>query len=194
MVKKVFIKGRDNVGWSIDTDRYNLEKCLKDLKIEIAKNIFEADIIHSVLWESLLSKYYLILKKLFFKNKKIIATANNFIALKDRRYDRQNFDKVNQIVDLWLAPNKKQEEIFKQENIPVKYFPYHIDENRFKFLNKDKKDICKILKIDYELIKEKFLIGSFQRDSLGLDQRSFETRERSVGPTNRINCSELAVL
>ncbi|GAI18879.1 unnamed protein product, partial [marine sediment metagenome] len=65
--------------------------------------------------------------------------------------------------------SRKQYNIFKKNNISAGYLPFCVDENEFNFLDKSKKEICRILNIDYELIKDRLLIGSFQRDSLGMD-------------------------
>ncbi len=72
---KVYLHGRDNVGWSIDSDRKHTEKFLKDIGLGITNNFITADVIHSVWWNQLLTKRYYFLR---FKNK-IIATATNKI-------------------------------------------------------------------------------------------------------------------
>lgn len=169
MMKKVLIIGRDNTGWSIDYDRFYLERALRDLGLEVTENIFKANMIHSVWWDVLLQKSYFFLRNLFSWNKKIIATASNFIDLDNTSFDRKKFDKADKFINLWVAPSRKQYNIFKKNNISVEYLPFCVDENEFNFLDKSKKEICRILNIDYELIKNKFLIGSFQRDSLGID-------------------------
>ena len=43
--------------------------------------------------------------------------------------------------------------------------PFFVDKSLFYQLNKPKEEICKILNIDYNLLKDKIVISSFQRDS-----------------------------
>lgn len=158
-IKKVFIHGRENINWSIDFDRKHLENFFDELNIQRTRFFLLANIVHSVWWNDLLS-----FKNTFLLYKKLIATATNYIELTNR-----DFNKIKKYVNLWIAPNEKQLKLFKDNNIPVAYQPFYVNEKMFYSLNKTKKELCHLLNFDYELIKGKFLIGSFQRDSLGLD-------------------------
>lgn len=158
-IKKVFIHGRDNVNWSIDSDRKHLENFLDELNIQRTRFFILANIVHSVWWNALLSY-----KSIPLLYKKLIATATNYIELTNR-----GFNKIKKHIDLWIAPNKKQLELFKDNDIPVVYQPFYVDEQTFYYLNKSKEELCHLLNLDYEVIKRKFLMGSFQRDSLGSD-------------------------
>lgn len=157
---KVFLHGKDRIKWSIDSDRKNAERFLRDIGIVITNNFITADFVHSVWWNQLLSLKYYFLR---FK-KRIIATATNEINPDDKEYL-----KAKKFISLWIAPNKKQYEVLKKDSVNVVYQPFYVDEKIFKKLNKTRQEISNLLRIDYEILREKFLIGSFQRDTLGSD-------------------------
>ena len=73
---KIYLLGSENVDWSIDRDRKFIEKTLQELNYKIVKNIFVADIIYCVWWNYLNDRKMKLLK-LFFPNKRIIATITN---------------------------------------------------------------------------------------------------------------------
>ncbi len=47
--------------------------------------------------------------------------------------------------------------------------PYYIDEIIYKKEDAKKENFCRIFDINYNKVKDKLLIGSFQRDSQGFD-------------------------
>jgi hypothetical protein len=96
------------------------------------------------------------------RQKKIIAVATNEINI-----NSEQFKKAKKIVDLWVAPSQMMLERLTKAKVDVKYQPFYVDENIFKRLNNNKKELAQELKINYTLLKNKLLIGSFQRDSLG---------------------------
>jgi hypothetical protein len=58
-IKKVYILGCDNIGWSIDKDRKFTIEAIKNIDgYEIVDNIFKADIIYVVWWNQLLNYKY----------------------------------------------------------------------------------------------------------------------------------------
>jgi len=73
------------------------------------------------------------------------------------------------VVDIWLFPSTFQRSKLKNENLDSYILPNYIDEKLFYRKDKSKKELCNKFNIDYMLIKDKTLIGSFQRDSLGVD-------------------------
>jgi hypothetical protein len=165
-MKKIYILGADKIGWSIDKDRMYTIKAIEKLDdFEITQSYFEADIIYVVWWNQLLSLKYKFLNIIF--NKKIIACITN-----DLTHQQKSLQKVLENVDLFVYANSKQKETLLKNNINERklYFnPFYVDENIFKPLDITKKELCLKFNIDFEDIKEKRLIGSFQRDSLGAD-------------------------
>lgn len=155
---KVFIYGGDN-GWSIDADRKYTETFLKEIKIKLTKNWINADIIHAV-WYSQLNNW----RTYFWKKKYIIAVVTNEIEIHNEK-----FEEVKQKVNLWVVANSKQKKFLESKNVEVVFQPYYVDESIFRPLNLNREEICKELNIDYNKIKNKFIIVSAQRDSLGSD-------------------------
>lgn len=160
---QIFLHGNDNIGWSIDSDRKHTERFLKEIGHTLTNNIIKAGVVHSVWWNQLLTRRNYFLK---FK-KKIIATATNNVD-PDNRY----YLKAKKWVTLWIAPSKRQFDIFRNDGVQVAYQPFYVNEEVFKKIDKSKEEIAKILDIDFNLIKDKFLIGSFQRDTLEADLKS----------------------
>lgn len=155
--------GHDNVGWSIDSDKYNMSKLVRSLGYDITDNVILADIILSVWWNQLLSLKFRIFK-FIFRNKIIITTFTNDIS-----HQINDLYKIKNIANFFIYSNSKQKKILLNYNFDkskIFYNPYFVDKKIFFNRKESKKNICKKLNINYELIKKKFLIGNFQRDSL----------------------------
>lgn len=169
---KVFVFGRDNVGWSIDRDREAIINFLKLNNFEITRNILEATHIFCVWYDLLLAwkyKWILYLKKLL--NKKLFAVITNDITIFPEKLDLLKKD-----VNVFVSPSHRIYEFLKEKKIKVVLIPFFVDPNIFNSINLSKEDICKKLRIDYSKIKNKTIIGSFVRDSLGrnLDQPKWQ--------------------
>lgn len=160
---RIYLHGRDGIGWSIDSDRNHTERFLKENGHTITNNLITSQVVHSVWWNQLLARRYYLLR---FKEK-IIATATNRIDS-----DNKDYLKAKKLVTLWIAPSKRQFDILRNDGVQVAYQPFYVNEKLFRKRNKSRKEIASLLGIEYDLIKDKFLIGSFQRDTLGTDLKS----------------------
>lgn len=171
-MKKVFILGRDKVGWSIDSDRHHIKNFLNmNEDIKIVNNILAADIIYCVWYNILLSKRYNILIRLLkkFKNIKIIANVTNDILNHKILFNNINYHKLKRLVDVWISPSQKVYDYITKDGNKTYLIPFYVDVNIFKKIELDKEALCGFLDIKYKDIKDKYLIGSFQRDSEGKD-------------------------
>ncbi len=163
---KIKIIGKGGLGWSIDKDRFYNQKAMLELKLDLTNSVFKADIIYSI-WYSYLLKIKFLPLRLFKGNKKIVTVVTNNIE--DNTVD---FEKYRNLIDFWVCANSKQKKYLISQNIKsqnIFFNPYYVDEKLFFKKNNTKEQIARILKIDYQLIKDKFLIGSFQCDSQGKD-------------------------
>ena len=163
---KIKILGADNLGWSVDKDRFYTEKAIKELKFTTTRSLFDANIIYNVWYSTLFSLKNLPLRWLK-GNKKVIVVATN-----DLEDNNQNLLKYKNLVDYWVCANEKQKKyLLTQGFVEKKIFinPFYVDEKVFKQETKTRKDLAIKLGINYSTIENKFLIGSFQRDSLGAD-------------------------
>jgi hypothetical protein len=164
---KVFILGRDGVNWSIDHDRENI-LCLfkKSNDFVVTKNIFFADIVYLV-WYDMLSKkiliFFLNILKVF-KKVKVFAVVTNQI-----QNTPEKIQKYKKIIDIWISPNTKTYDLLKEKKQNTIKIPFLINDKIFRNLNSKKKELCEKLEIPFFNIENRFLIGSFQRDSLGSD-------------------------
>lgn len=163
---KIYILGLDKAGWSINSDHLHTKMGLEDSGCTVTRNILAADVIFSVWWNALLTKKMKIFRTVF-KNKKIIATITN-----DLSHQEKELDQLMQIADIYVYSNSTQKNILLNRGIQQEklvFNPFYVDERIFKDLSMDRQGIAQRLGIDFESIKGKCLIGSFQRDSLGAD-------------------------
>ena len=154
---RIFLFGRDKVGWALDAEWKSTKMFLTDIGHTVTSNFLTADVLHSVWWNSLLSPRVYPLRW-----KKIMAVASNEIDINDPQ-----FVKAKGFVNLWVAPSQMMYERLKLAGVDVKYQPFYTDEKEFAKLRKSKEAIAQELGINYELLRDKLVIGSFQRDSLG---------------------------
>ena len=163
-MRSVCLIGKDNVNWSVDQDRNNFERALKELEYPLRG--FSADTFLLVWWSYALSKKYQLLKKIF-PNKTWIGVITD-----DLYHQEKQFLKCNKVIDFWIYANTYQKEFLKDHRISENnmfYCPFYVNEKVFKDSKKTRMQLCKTLDIPYSKIKDRFLIGSFQRDSLGTD-------------------------
>lgn len=164
----VLIDGQDNTGWSTDMDCRYLSAALQRLKINETGSILRADVVHNVWWNSLLK-----LSKLPLRFKKhVVVTASNFIDLSNPDFHlTREFCKVKAIAQAWIAPSERQKSLLESYGLKVFYHPFAIDLELFKPIvrSEAKLSLYEKFKIPPEILSEKIVIGSFQRDSLGAD-------------------------
>ncbi len=125
-----------------------------------------ADIIYAVWWNALLTKKARLVKRLFRK-KRVIATITN-----DLSHQEEDLEQIIDMVDIYVVANSKQRVLLSNKGISpdIMFFnPFYVNEGIFKDLSMDRKCLAEQLGIDFESIRGKYLIGSFQRDSLGTD-------------------------
>ena len=156
---KIFTTGRDKVGWSTDYDMEYTKMFLADTGHIVTHNFLRAEVVHSVWWGALLRYRVYPLRW-----KKIIAVATNWIDT-----DSSEFLKAKKFINLWIAPSRTMHNKLELAGVDAKYQPFYADEKTFYKVNKSREKIAQELDINYELFKEKLVIGSFQRDSLGTD-------------------------
>ncbi len=164
----IFINGKDGKGWAIDMLRNDFEKALIRLGIGQTQNFIKADIIHNIWWNYFLSKTSFPLRL----KKNIILSAVNFIDLENEHYFlKKEFKKANSYAKAWISPSEKQKKILEPFVKNIFVLPYYIDFELFKSAKNTypKQKILKKYNIPHDLVKNKIIISSFQRDTLGTD-------------------------
>jgi glycosyltransferase involved in cell wall biosynthesis len=167
---RIFIDGKDNLGWSLDNDRKNIQHSLQRLNVSEVKWWEFPTIIHNICWNSLLDykKFYLRFKE------NILVTASNFVDLDTEKYSlRREFERVNTFAKGWIVPSSKQKKIFESHAVRAYYQPFYIDLHLFTPLRDHvpREELLKKLGIPADILKDKVIIGSFQRDTEGADLR-----------------------
>lgn len=161
---KIKVFGKDNVGWSIDKDRANLIYFLSKIEnVELTENTKEADIFFFVWLDFLMSgRFFLfrVFRKIFWKNKKIISWVTNDVT------QNKNFLKKKYPIDLFIAPSEKVSLFLNQHSLKNIKIPFFVSPEIYYQKNLPKIEILKKLNLREDL-KDKFLIGSFQRDGEG---------------------------
>jgi glycosyltransferase involved in cell wall biosynthesis len=165
-VKKVFVLGSDKIGWSVDKDREYTIKAIDNLcDYEVTKNIFSADIIFAV-WCSSLLTFRFSFFNIFFK-KKIIAVITS-----DLDHQKGEAHKVAKLAKVFVYANSHQKKQLASIGVSLSnmfFNPFYVDESVFRKNDLNREELCNKLQLDIKLLKDRFLIGSFQRDSLGSD-------------------------
>ncbi len=163
----VLLLGRDNVGWSIDSDRENaLHLFTNSDTFKITKNILKADIIYSV-WYNELEQPWLFYPLLLLKKiKKVVI----FAVITNRIENTpEKIGKLKKIIDIWVSPSAKTHTFIQNNGLNSIQIPFFVDTKIFYKITASKKKLLKKLNMADAKIQDKLLIGSFQRDSLGRD-------------------------
>ncbi|MEW6055133.1 MAG: glycosyltransferase [Bdellovibrionota bacterium] len=167
---RVYLTGGDLQGWALDTDLKLAKKALSGV-VDFVSDPHHADVIHTVWPEQLLEKPELAELR---KGKPIVATfSNDPHAL---------FEKVPGLYDdasEWYCVGQSRDAVrkLKELSIPsVECVPYIADLESFKPLLKDDPELL-ALKAELKIPRDKYLIGSFQRDSLGSNLRQFKAQK-----------------
>ncbi len=164
--KKVYVLGTDKIGWSIDKDRMYTIKAIDSIEgYEITNSFFHADIIYVVWWNQLFTLKFRILNIL--SKKQLVVCITN-----DLKHQEKMIKNTFSIVDKYVYSNSKQKDFLLENGIEhdrLYFNPFYVDENIFKKLDISHQEICIRYGINQNVINNKVLIGSFQRDSLGTD-------------------------
>lgn len=145
--------GRDKINWAIDKEFSLTQSMLDFVKLD---SIYFSDVIHCIYWE-----YLLQIPKEFLIGKKIIChlTHDVEIAIKNPK-----FSQVCRIVSIWIVRSTKSKSQLDKLGLVAHYIPYTFSNKVFYPISEKAKN--KYLD-DYNLPRNKYLIGSFQRDSEG---------------------------
>lgn len=156
---RIYIQGDDIKGWAIDHDVNHLRAFIRETGHREVGGFLLADLVHSVMWTQLL-----LLRNYPLRFKRVIATASNFIRL-----ENDDFKRAARFVDLWIAPSRRQLALLQQAGLKAAYQPFYVESGVFRSMDRTREELARELGIDYGLIRDKVLLGSFQRDTEGAD-------------------------
>ena len=100
-----------------------------------------------------------------FKNKKVLCSVYHIDETQSNKEDIENFNNFDKHVDLYHTISlKSKNQIEKYTNKPVIQIPLWVNTNDFNYISNKKE-----LRSRYQFNDSDYLVGSFQRDSLGID-------------------------
>lgn len=167
-VKRVYLLEGDLGRWALASVKMSAKLLLEKAGCEVVSNPLRADIIYSV-WHKTLSrpskKFLARFLKWLFSIKIVCGVTHISTAFSSEIWPFRN------LVDHWVVPNSDALRMFKSEGLSVSHVPFIADKSVFFPQKLSREEICRKIGIQYSTVKDKYLIGSFQRDSEGGDLR-----------------------
>lgn len=155
---KTYLIGRDFINWATDDDFFLIKKALSPICSFVQKPR-ESDVIHSVNWFALLS-----IDTKFLREKIVIAHIPHDIR---NMLAQPEYLKIAPYVDHWVVPSSRAYQFANSLGLNCHHIPYIVNRNVFYKI----KDRQRLLE-KYGLPRDKYLIGSFQRDTEGVDLKT----------------------
>lgn len=157
--------GQEDVNWSIDFDRKNAKYFLELNQIKISEKLIKSKYIFCVFYDFLLRAECLWLRILkHILNYYVFAVITNDIRI---QLNRWKIDKLRKIIDIWICPSIQIYNFLKNSGCKTILMPFFVDKEIFYPLKIAKEELCNKLGLDYLKIKNKIVIGSYQRDTHG---------------------------
>jgi glycosyltransferase involved in cell wall biosynthesis len=153
----IYLTGGDTQGWALDSE---IDTTRSALNFVVFTNIIQSSIIHSVYWPKLLT-----IPRQLFLGKKVIChmTHDPRVA-----FENPNFEKVTQFVTLWIAHSTGAKVELEKHGLKALTIPYILDNKKFFPLAKNSQEVQSSYD-KWNIPRESYLIGSFQRDTEGAD-------------------------
>ncbi len=161
----VAVIGKDGRGWSIDQDRANTIRLLKESGFVVRLNPLFASHIFCVWLDMLLRpsfKWVLWFHK--YMGKKIVGAVTNDIT---QQPEKVPFLKKN--IDVCIAPSTKVYDFLVSHGINTVLIPFSVGKNIFQPLDHSKRSLAEQLGVPFKSLDGRVIIGSFQRDTQGAD-------------------------
>ena len=153
---KVYFTAGDGINWAVDEDLALLKTSLNEKVIE--SNFVDANIVFASWWAPLS-----LMDKTSLRDKYVVCNMHGdpyrFLSTPSHK---DMFD----LVDLWFSRSKAATRTLVELGYFAEYVPYSVNNNKFSVLPHPLEMNSPIVQSISEL-KEKYLIGSFMRDSEG---------------------------
>jgi glycosyltransferase involved in cell wall biosynthesis len=159
---RVMLIGSDGVGWSIDRDRAAAQRAIEASGHSIVRTPIAAEAVYCVWWNLLANGRYRLLRR-----KPLVAVVTNDLA-----HQGDLLARVQPSVDVWVAANSGQRDFLAGVGVDpaaVVVSPFYVEEDIFKPAAGGRQELAAAAGVDFERVRDRFLVGSFQRDSLGAD-------------------------
>jgi glycosyltransferase involved in cell wall biosynthesis len=166
---KVFLHGADNIGWSLDSDRDMIRSTLDRMQLCETTSAINADIVHNLCWQ----EYFSGRSRLLLLKRGLAATCSSFTDPDEMETrEAKQFIIARSRVKAWISPSIRQHEKLIKHGMRSYLIPFTINLGLFSPEVRNRKNQNKMLAewdIDASFASGRFIIGSFQRDSLGSD-------------------------
>jgi glycosyltransferase involved in cell wall biosynthesis len=156
---RVFLTGGDRIGWALDEDLRLTKQALQDI-VEFT-DLEEAEVVHSVWWEGLR-----LIPADQLSGKRIICHMQN--DLFRHEFSDPRFRHVRSMAGLWIARGTQESQNLASVKMNNLIIPYTIDLKTFHPLPNGDNQL-EALRRKWDIPSDKYLIGSFQRDTEGRD-------------------------
>lgn len=157
---KVYLCGRDNVGWATDDDYFLTRRALSEIS-EFVDTPQAAEVIHAINWRALLA-----FSADFLRERKVIAHVPHDVRA---MLGQPDYLKIAPHVSRWIGPSRRAEGMLSSLGLATAYVPYAVDAAVFHPLSLEERQR---LRTHFGLPVSAYLIGSFQRDTEGRDLKS----------------------
>jgi glycosyltransferase involved in cell wall biosynthesis len=158
---RVCLTGGDDINWAIDEDLRLMREALEPFADFV--DLPDAEVIHCVWWNGLLN-----LPRAACRIKPLIC---HMPGQPFRYLTLPEHNQVMDRVDLWIARSRQAFAQLRSLGYPVAMLPYLVDLTIFRPLSRPNADV-EALRARWNIPADRFLIGSFQRDTEGSDLRS----------------------
>jgi glycosyltransferase involved in cell wall biosynthesis len=158
---KVFLNGADSVKWATADDFNLLKKCLSSF-CEFT-TIEDCNIIHSVNWYALLN-----INPRYLAEKYVITHIPHDVK---NMLMQPNYLRILPFVDRWIVMSERAKRMLEGAGLEGDYVPYPVDMRRFHKIDEGDAKLDEFYK-KYNIPLDKYMIGSFQRDTEGADLRT----------------------
>jgi glycosyltransferase involved in cell wall biosynthesis len=159
---RVYLVGQDRPGWSVDRDRESTRRALEASGHRVIRTSALADVVYCVWWNVLLGR-----RNRRLRRKPLVAVVTNDLA--------HQLDELRSVlagVDVWVVANSLQRAVLLEEGVPgadIVQSPFYVEEDVFLPFSGSREEAARLAGVDPEQVRGRFVVGSFQRDSLGAD-------------------------
>lgn len=154
---KVYLCGRDNVGWATDDDYFLTRRALPDF-VRFVESPDAAEIVHAVNWRALLA-----ISTEVLRTRHVVAHVSHDVRAMLAQPD---YLKIAPYVNCWISPSRRAERMLSVLDLPTAHMPYAVDTTVFRPFPEQERHA---LRARLGLPSTAYLIGSFQRDTEGRD-------------------------
>lgn len=159
---RVFVTGGDRVGWALD-EAVRLTRRALEGAVDLADGLADSDVVHSISWRPLLT-----LRRRSIEGRRVVCYAYEEVA----RVLREPASlRARAVVGRWLGGTTADIEQFAAFGLESTLIPFVVDTDVFQPLG-DRAALRRQCAERWGIPTNRYLIGSFQRDTEGGDLTS----------------------